>query len=47
MPKDIPEDLRITLLKNAPNPYGVLRSKGKAELAFSRILPHQIWILIL
>jgi xanthine dehydrogenase/oxidase len=29
--KDIPEDLRITLLKNAPNPYGVLRSKATGE----------------
>jgi hypothetical protein len=26
--RDIPEDLRITLLKNAPNPIGILRSKG-------------------
>lgn len=32
MPKDIPEDFRVTLLKNAPNPYGVLRSKGKSVL---------------
>ena len=28
MPKDLPIDLRVTLLKNAPNPLGVLRSKG-------------------
>lgn len=26
--KDIPEDFRVTLLNNAPNPNGVLRSKG-------------------
>lgn len=25
---DIPEDFRVTFLPNAPNPYGVLRSKG-------------------
>jgi hypothetical protein len=30
-PKDIPEDLRITLLKNAPNPDGILRSKAVGE----------------
>jgi len=29
--KDIPEDFRITLLKNAPNPTGVLRSKATGE----------------
>lgn len=28
MAKDIPIDFRIQLLKNAPNPVGVLRSKG-------------------
>lgn len=28
---DIPEDFRITLLPNAPNPYGVLRSKATGE----------------
>lgn len=26
--KDIPIDFRVELLKNAPNPSGVLRSKG-------------------
>ncbi|CAL8082610.1 unnamed protein product [Orchesella dallaii] len=31
IPKDIPEDIRITLLKDAPNPYGILRSKATAE----------------
>lgn len=29
--KDIPVDLRVSLLKNAPNPYGVLRSKAIGE----------------
>jgi len=29
--QDIPIDLRITLLKNAPNPYGVLSSKATGE----------------
>lgn len=29
--KDIPEDFRITLLKNAPNPLGILRSKAVGE----------------
>lgn len=29
--KDIPIDLRVSLLKNAPNPYGVLRSKAIGE----------------
>jgi len=29
--RDIPEDFRITLLKNAPNPFGVLRSKATGE----------------
>jgi hypothetical protein len=28
MPKDIPIDFRIALLKVAPNPLGVLGSKG-------------------
>ena len=28
MSGDIPEDMRVTLLKNAPNPLGVLSSKG-------------------
>ncbi|XP_021954654.1 xanthine dehydrogenase [Folsomia candida] len=31
LPKDIPEDMRITLLKNAPNPIGILRSKATGE----------------
>jgi xanthine dehydrogenase/oxidase len=26
--KDIPIDFRVTLLKNAPNPKGILSSKG-------------------
>jgi len=30
-PKDIPEDFRITLLQNAPNPLGILRSKAVGE----------------
>ncbi|XP_035702304.1 xanthine dehydrogenase/oxidase isoform X3 [Folsomia candida] len=29
--KDIPEDFRISLLKDAPNPYGILRSKATGE----------------
>jgi len=29
--KDIPDDIRITLLRNAPNPNGVLRSKATGE----------------
>jgi len=29
--KDIPVDLRVSLLKNAPNPFGVLRSKAIGE----------------
>ncbi|ODM86666.1 Xanthine dehydrogenase/oxidase, partial [Orchesella cincta] len=31
LPKDIPEDLRVTLLKDAPNPLGILRSKATGE----------------
>jgi len=31
LPRDIPEDFRVTLLKNAPNPFGVLRSKATGE----------------
>ncbi|XP_067656038.1 uncharacterized protein [Haliotis asinina] len=31
MPKDIPIDFRIQLLKNAPNPRGVLRAKAVGE----------------
>ncbi|XP_076471897.1 xanthine dehydrogenase-like [Babylonia areolata] len=31
MPKDLPVDFRISLLKNAPNPVGVLRSKTAGE----------------
>ncbi|CAH1396596.1 unnamed protein product [Nezara viridula] len=30
-PKDIPTDFRVTLLKNAPNPHGVVRSKATGE----------------
>jgi len=29
--RDIPEDFRITLLSDAPNPHGVLRSKATGE----------------
>ncbi|XP_021947093.1 xanthine dehydrogenase/oxidase [Folsomia candida] len=29
--KDIPEDFRITMIKNRPNPLGVLRSKATGE----------------
>lgn len=29
--KDIPIDFRVTLLKDAPNPLGILGSKGKKE----------------
>jgi len=29
--KDIPIDFRVTLLKNSPNPVGVLNSKGSGE----------------
>ena len=29
--KDIPVDFRINLLKNAPNPVGILRAKGKKK----------------
>ncbi len=29
--QDIPIDLRVTLLKNAPNPFGVLSSKASGE----------------
>jgi len=40
--KDIPEDFRITLLSNTPNPHGVLRSKATGEpstdAAFSVVL---------
>ncbi|CAL8110869.1 unnamed protein product [Orchesella dallaii] len=31
LPADIPEDFRITMLKNTPNPFGVLSSKATAE----------------
>lgn len=45
MPKDLPIDFRLTLLKNAPNPLGVLRSKGKgvhlnAREGLKSINPH-------
>lgn len=29
--KDIPQDFRVALLKDAPNPTGALRSKGSGE----------------
>jgi hypothetical protein len=29
--KDIPQDFRVALLKDAPNPMGALRSKGSGE----------------
>jgi len=32
--KDIPEDFRISFRRNAPNPVGVLRSKGKIRNQF-------------
>ncbi|CAG7830304.1 unnamed protein product [Allacma fusca] len=32
--KDLPEDFRVSLLKNAPNSLGVLRSKSLAEAPF-------------
>ena len=32
MPKDLPIDFRIALLKDAPNPLGVLRSKSKISV---------------
>lgn len=28
LPADIPEDFRVTIMRNAPNPFGVLSSKG-------------------
>ncbi|XP_069131943.1 uncharacterized protein [Argopecten irradians] len=31
MGKDIPIDFRVHLLKNAPNPLGILRSKASGE----------------
>ena len=31
--KDIPIDFRVELLKNAPNPLGVLGSKGELNLS--------------
>ncbi|KAK7469512.1 hypothetical protein BaRGS_00036491, partial [Batillaria attramentaria] len=31
MPKDIPIDFRITMLKNNPNPLGILRAKASGE----------------
>lgn len=31
LPADIPEDFRVTMLRNAPNPHGVLSSKGTAQ----------------
>ena len=37
--KDIPQDFRVTLLKNARNPMGVMSSKGNREfLIFSSML---------
>lgn len=39
---DIPADLRVTLLPNAKNPYGVLGSKGKVKEGLGWI---ECWIL--
>ena len=36
--KDIPQDFRVTLLKNARNPMGVMSSKGTTETHFYFIL---------
>ena len=33
--KDIPQDFRVTLLKNARNPMGVMSSKGNREFLIS------------
>ena len=35
--KDIPIDFRVTLLKDAPNPLGILGSKGKKEKLFIQL----------
>ncbi|CAL8110870.1 unnamed protein product [Orchesella dallaii] len=35
LPADIPEDLRVTMLRNAPNPFGVLSSKSTGESPFN------------
>ena len=36
--KDIPQDFRVTLLKNARNPMGVMSSKGNRETHFYFLL---------
>lgn len=30
-PRDIPEEFNVTMLRNAPNPFGVLASKATGE----------------
>ena len=49
MGKDIPISFNITFLKDAPNPLGVLRSKGKSVSKIKRlpciclyVFPHEI-----
>lgn len=37
--KDIPIDLRVTLLPNSPNPAGYLRSKGQPLPPCTRSMP--------
>lgn len=34
LPADIPEDFRVTILSNAPNPFGVLSSKGNVNINY-------------
>jgi hypothetical protein len=38
--KDIPTDFRIYLRKKAPNPFGVLRSKGNIHILLKQ--PHSL-----
>ena len=35
--KDIPIDFRVSLLKNAPNPLGILRSKGNIDVGLVEV----------